>query len=81
MRIMYCNFNMFTLNSSVIDDQNNLLCSGDLKTVAEFMAMTYGQNDYGKIILEGPYAEVLKESVLNYGKTKYNLNEMNIEVK
>ena len=81
MRIMYCNFNMFTLSSPVIDDQNNLLCSGDLSTVANFMAMTYGHNDYNKIILEGPYATTLKDSILNCGKTKYNLNEMDIEVR
>ena len=45
------------------------------------MAMTYGKNDYNKIILEGPYAETLKQTIINYGKTKYNLKEIDIEVR
>ncbi|MBR2247134.1 MAG: hypothetical protein IJ880_08950 [Bacilli bacterium] len=52
-----------------------------MSTVANFMAMTYGHNDYNKIILEGPYATTLKESILNCGKTKYNLEEIDIEVR
>jgi len=46
------------------------------------MAEEYQRNDYNKIILTGPYAEVLEQRIRTYSQTRFNNNfkELNIEI-
>lgn len=81
---MYCNFNMFDLNSQVYEIDNGApsreLFSGTFDEVCAFMANTYQTNKYDKIVLDGPYAMKVEDEIRTYSKINYNFDNINIEV-
>ena len=82
--IMFCNFNMFDVNSQVVSVESNgtmkSLFSGNFEDICEFMAGEYQNNDYEKIVLAGPYAEAVEDRVIAYSKANYSFDNINIEV-
>lgn len=84
MRIMYCKFNMFDMNSMVlsVDDAKGTqpLFMGSFDDVSNYMAAEYQTERYDKIVLAGPYAEAVQDRILTYSKTNYNYDNINIEV-
>lgn len=84
MRIMYCHFNMFDMYSQVLaieDDKEPWpLFTGTFDDVCSYMATEYQTHNYEKILLAGPYAEAVQDRVITYSKSKYNYEDINIEV-
>lgn len=84
MRVMFCNFNMFDMNSLVVavpeDGESYPLFMGDFENICNYMAAEYQTKNYDKIMLSGPYAEAVADRVRTYSKTNYNLDDINIEV-
>ena len=44
------------------------------------MATEYQTHNYDKIVLAGPYAEVVQDRILMYSRANYNFDDINIEV-
>lgn len=85
MRVMFCNFNMFDMNSQVLavaeDAEPWPLFTGTFEDVCNFMAAEYRTNEYEKIVLAGPYAEVVEDRVRTYSKVNYgNTEDIKFEV-
>ena len=85
MHVIYCDMNMFTLNSKVYDiDENEhgvSLFSGDFEQVCDFIAAEYQTRNYSKIVLAGPYAEAVEDRVRAYSALNYNnRDDIKIEV-
>ena len=83
MSIMFCNFNMFDINSQVVSvdpEGTKPLFSGNFENICEFMAAEYQTNNYEKIVLQGAYAPTLEDRIRAYSKANYNFNDINIEV-
>lgn len=84
--LMICNYNMFDIESQVYKVQNDQetvsIFKGNFEELTNFMAEEYQRNDYNKIILTGPYAEVLEQRIRTYSQTRFNNNfkELNIEI-
>ncbi len=84
MRIMYCNFNMFDMNSIVLNieegKETQPLFMGSFDDISNYMAAEYQTKQYDKIVLAGPYAEAVQDRILTYSKKNYNYDNINIEV-
>ena len=84
MHVIYCNMNMFTLNSTVYDinedEHGTSLFSGNFEEVSDFIAAEYKTGKYGKVILAGPYAEALEDRVRAYSALNYDMNDIKIEI-
>ena len=83
MSIMYCNFNMFDINSQVVSidpEGMKALFSGTFEEICEFMATEYQTLKYEKIVLSGPYGDALADRVRAYSIANYKYNDINIEV-
>ena len=84
MSVMFCNFNMFDMKSQVLalneDKETWPLFTGNFEDVCDYMASEYQTHKYEKIMLSGPYAEVVEQRIRAYSKTHYNFEDINIEV-
>lgn len=84
MPVMFCNFNMFDMNSQVLAVQEDKemwpLFTGTFEDVCEFMAAEYQTHKYEKIVLAGPYAYTVRDRVKTYSRVNYNYDEIEIEV-
>ena len=85
MPVMFCNFNLFDVESAVIaieqdGSQATCLFKGNFEEVCNFMAAEYKNNQYEKILLSGPYATAVRERTLTFANTNYNYDDINIEV-
>lgn len=81
---MYCNFNMFDMNSIVLNieegKETQPLFMGSFDDISNYMAAEYQTKQYDKIVLAGPYAEAVQDRILTYSKKNYNYDNINIEV-
>ena len=81
---MYCNFNMFDMNSMVLNieegKETQPLFMGSFDDISNYMAAEYQTKQYDKIVLAGPYAEAVQDRILTYSKKNYNYDNINIEV-
>ena len=84
MSIIYCNFNMFDMNSQVIaigpEGDNKNLFMGSFEDVCNYIAAEYQTRNYEKVVLAGPYGTALEDRIRTYSKMNYNYNDINIEV-
>ena len=85
MPIMFCQYNMFDVESQVYVIQEGTetysMFKGNFEELTDFMAEEYQRNDYEKIILTGPYAEVLEQRIRNYNQKYFsNGKQVKIEV-
>ena len=85
MPLMYCNFNMFDMTAQVIavkeGSDNWPLFTGTFEDVCNFMATEYQTGKYERIVLAGPYADVVEDRTRAYAMTNYNNGiDMKIEV-
>ena len=83
--LMICNYNMFDIESQVYaikDGEHTVsIFKGNFEELTDFMAEEYQRNDYEKIILTGPYAEVLEQRIRNYNQKYFsNGKQVKIEV-
>jgi len=53
---------------------------GNFEELTNFMATEYQTHKYEKIVLAGPYAEVVEQRIRTFSKTNYNFDDINIEV-
>ena len=84
--LIYCNFNLFTLNQSfyIIRDQvPALIKDSTSETLAEDLSIAANQYSINKIVLQGPkeYGNMLAENILTFSETKYNNQSLYIEVR
>ena len=81
---MYCNFNMFDMNSQVLAVKEGAeswpLFTGDFESICNYMAAEYQTHEYEKIVLSGQYASAVEDRVRAYSKVNYNFDDINIEV-
>lgn len=81
---MYCNFNMFDMNSMVLNieegKETQPLFMGSFDDISNYIAAEYQTKQYDKIVLAGPYAEAVQDRILTYSKKNYNYDNINIEV-
>lgn len=85
MPVMYCSFNMFDMNAQVLAVKEGAdswpLFTGTFEEICDFMATEYQTHGYEKIVLMGPYADVVEDRVRAYAMVNYNNGiDMNIEV-
>ena len=84
MPVMFCNFNMFDVNSQVIsvqeDGVSRPLFIGNFEEICGFMAVEYQTHKYDKIVLSGPYADTLSVRIRAYSRANYNFDDIKIEV-
>lgn len=83
-RLMFCQYNMFDAESQVYvlqEGQDSYsIFKGNFEELTNFMATEYQTHKYDKIILAGPYAEVVEQRIRTFSKTNYNFDDINIEV-
>lgn len=81
---MFCQYNMFDAESQVYvlqEGQDSYsIFKGNFEELTNFMATEYQTHKYDKIILAGPYAEVVEQRIRTFSKTNYNFDDINIEV-
>ena len=53
---------------------------GNFEELTNFMATEYQTHKYEKIVLAGPYAQVVEQRIRTFSKTNYNFDDINIEV-
>ena len=84
MPVMFCQYNMFDAESQVYvlqEGQNSYsIFKGNFEELTNFMATEYQTHKYEKIVLAGPYAEVVEQRIRTFSKTNYNFDDINIEV-
>jgi len=84
MPIMFCNFNMFDINSQVVAIKEGAetwpLFAGTFDEICDYMATEYQTHKYEKILLAGPYATAVENRVRAYSRTNYNFEDINIEI-
>lgn len=84
MSIMFCDFNMFELKSSVLkttdEIENYPIFTGTFNEVCDFMSTEYQTHQYDKIVLAGPYATAVENYIRAYSRINYNLDDIEIEV-
>lgn len=83
-RLMFCQYNMFDAESQVYvlqEGQDSYsIFKGNFEELTNFMATEYQTHKYEKIVLAGPYAEVVEQRIRTFSKTNYNFDDINIEV-
>lgn len=83
-RLMFCQYNMFDAESQVYvlqEGQDSYsIFKGNFEELTNFMAAEYQTHKYEKIVLAGPYAEVVEQRIRTFSKTNYNFDDINIEV-
>lgn len=81
---MFCQYNMFDAESQVYvlqEGQDSYsIFKGNFEELTNFMATEYQTHKYEKIVLAGPYAEVVEQRIRTFSKTNYNFDDINIEV-
>ena len=83
MPIMFCYIDPFVMDQQVVKltpGTTEVLFTGSLDNVCQFMSNEYHNGDYNKITLTGMLAESVAEKIRDYGKTLYDLNDIEIEV-
>lgn len=84
MPVMFCQYNMFDAESQVYvlqEGQDSYsIFKGNFEELTNFMATEYQTHKYEKIVLAGPYAEVVEQRIRTFSKTNYNFDDINIEV-
>ena len=82
--MMYCNFNMFDVNSQVIllkeGEESYPIFSGNFEDVCSFIATEYNSKPYEKVVLSGPYADTLSVRIRAYNRANFNFDDIKIEV-
>ena len=83
MPIMFCQYNMFDVESQVyvIEEgtESYSLFKGNFEEITDFIAAEY-RNGYSKVVLAGPYAEVVEQRIRTSAAANYNYDNINIEV-
>ena len=83
-RLMFCQYNMFDAESQVYvlqEGQDSYsIFKGNFEELTNFMATEYQTHKYEKIVLAGPYAQVVEQRIRTFSKTNYNFDDINIEV-
>lgn len=81
---MFCQYNMFDAESQVYvlqeGQESYSIFKGNFEELTNFMATEYQTHKYEKIVLAGPYAEVVEQRIRTFSKTNYNFDDINIEV-
>ena len=81
---MFCQYNMFDAESQVYvlqEGQDSYsIFKGNFEELTNFMATEYQTHKYEKIVLAGPYAQVVEQRIRTFSKTNYNFDDINIEV-
>lgn len=83
MPVMYCYIDPFVMDQQVmrvLPGRTDVIFSGRIEDISDFMAVEYMNNNYEKITLEGALAESIAEKIEEVGLHLYGLNNMNIEV-
>jgi len=84
MPVMFCQYNMFDAESQVYvlqeGQESYSIFKGNFEELTNFMATEYQTHKYEKIVLAGPYAEVVEQRIRTFSKTNYNFDDINIEV-
>ena len=81
---MFCQYNMFDAESQIYvlqeGQESYSIFKGNFEELTNFMATEYQTHKYEKIVLAGPYAEVVEQRIRTFSKTNYNFDDINIEV-
>lgn len=84
MPIMFCQYNMFDAESQVYIFQEGTesysIFKGNFEEISDFMCAEYQTGQYEKIVLAGPYAESIEQRIKTYSKSRYNKEDIKIEV-
>ena len=84
MPVMFCQFNMFDVESQVYcieeGQESYSMFKGNFEEITDFLAAEYQQHEYEKIVLAGPYAEVVEQRVRTSAAKNFDCQDIKIEV-
>lgn len=83
MPIMFCYIDPFVMNQQVVrltPGETEIIFTGGLEAVCNFMAAEYKNGNYDKITLKGVLSESVADKIRMNGNNLFGLEEIDIEV-
>ena len=83
MPVMFCYIDSFTMDQQVIKlspGDAEVIFRGNLSDASDFMAYTYQNDKYDRIVLNVTLAESVADQIRFQAQSKYSKNEIQIEV-